>query len=257
MSTFENTADVLRLISRLQSDITVTDLIEHLGYPKSSASRTLAAMARHGLLERDPLTRAYRPGELVVAAAYHFRTRQSTQGLIEKALRELVDQTGCTGYVNVLDGGDSVVIHMSHGRSALQVYTPPGSRAPASASSIGRALLARMEDARVIALVRDSLRLAHGSAPRTQKDLLTRLADIRARGYSVSRGEFVTNVAGISAAVFDTAAQQSYGFGIALPAVDLEPKTLDGYARLVRDAAQRVGRQIGDPYWLAFGAEPR
>lgn len=255
MSTLANAMDVLKLIARLRRDITVTDVVTELGLPKSSASRTLSMMAGYGFLDRDPATRAYRPGGVIMEASYHFRASRNAASLVEEALDALVRETGFTGYVNVLDGTDTLVIQMRTGTGALQIYTPPGSRAPAYSSAMGRALLARLDDGEVTALLGLQLDKGRGDAPKTRKELLARLAVIRETGWALSRGEYVTNVAGISSAVFDAATRQTYAFGLAIPAELLTQALIDRFGAIVRDAAAGVGKSVGDPYWLGFGAK--
>jgi DNA-binding IclR family transcriptional regulator len=257
MSTLANARDVLRLMADLQRDLTVTDVATELGVPKSSVSRTLSMMADYGFLERDPVTLAYRPGGLIMEASYHYRGSHNVVSLLGEELTALVQETGYTGYVNLLDGAESLVIQMRTGRvGSLQVYTPEGTRAPAYASSMGRAILARLGDDDVSELVGNRFERAVGSAPRNRKELLARLAKVRVDGWSLSLGEIVPNVAGISAAVLDPDSGRPYGIGIALPAHQLEQTHLESLGRAVRDAAMRVGRRIGDGYWLSFVSEP-
>ncbi|MFF3490318.1 IclR family transcriptional regulator [Streptomyces sp. NPDC002795] len=256
MSTLANARDVLRLMAHLQRDVTVTDVAAELGLPKSSVSRTLSMMAEYGFLDRDPLTRAYRPGGLIMEASYHFRASRGTVSLLEEEAARLVADTGYTGYVDVLDGSESLVLHMRIGTvGALQAYTPAGTRAPAYASSMGRALLARLDDAQVMRIVDARLEQATGTAPRTRKELVATLARIRVDGWDVSQGEWVPNVGGISAAVVDNDTGQIFGIGIALPAPELRDETTERFGRAVREAAARVGKRIGDPYWLRFVAD--
>ncbi|WP_405696441.1 IclR family transcriptional regulator [Streptomyces sp. NBC_01185] len=256
MSTLANARDVLRLMARLQRDLTVTDVAGALDLPKSSVSRTLSMMADYGFLDRDPASRAYRPGVLVMEASYHFRASRSTASLLEEELARLVADIGYTGYVDVLDGPESLVLHMRLGTTgALQAYTPAGTRAPAYASSMGRALLARLDDAQVLRLVDARLEQSTGSAPRTPGELTACLARVRADGWESSRGEYVPNVAGVSAAVLDSDTGQIFGIGVALPAPELHDGNAARFGRAVRDAALRVGKRIGDPYWLRY-AEP-
>ena len=252
MSTLVNAADVLKLIAKLRSDITVTDVVTHLGLAKSSASRTLSMMAEYGFLERDSVSRAYRPGAVVMEASYHFRASHTALTLLQGVLDKLVGETGYTGYINVLDGADSVVIQMRTGAGSLQVYTPPGSRAPAYASSIGRAILSRLTDEEVTALVQDGFEVRRGNIQRTRKDLLARLKEARETGWALSRGEFVQNVAGISAALRDPTTRQIYGLGIAMPVQDLTDAMVQRFGARIVEATSDAGRQIGDPYWLAF-----
>ncbi len=251
MSTLANAMDVLKLLARLQRDVSVTDVATMLDWPKSSASRTLSRMAACGFLERNPETRAYRPGTVVMEAAYYLRASRSTLSLLEDELDHLAAETGHTSYVNLLDGAECLVVQMRTGAAGgLQVYTPVGTRGPAHASSMGRAILSRLSDEQAMEIVGSGLSADYGTAPRSRDDLLQRLATARARGWAVSQGEFVPNVAGISAAVVDADNNQIYGIGVALPAQDLTDENRARFGRRVRQAAMDVGRRIGDGYWL-------
>ncbi|WP_077037022.1 IclR family transcriptional regulator [Pelomonas sp. KK5] len=252
MSTLVNAMEVLKLIVRLRRDVTVTDLVNELGYPKSSASRTLSQMAEHEFLERDALTKAYRPGAVIMEASFHFRASTTVAALLEDALEKLVADTGCTGYLGILKESDILVVQMRPGHSALQVYTPPGSSAPAFANSMGRALLARHDDAEVRKLVGRKLAAPPARAPQTPQELLERLAQVRRLGFAESRGEVLPHVAGVAAAIVDPATGQGHGIGIAMPEQDSTDAAFARYALCVRDAAQSVGRRIGDDYWLRF-----
>lgn len=253
MSTLANAMDVLRLMAHLQRDVTVTDVVAELGWPKSSASRTLSKMAEFGFLERDPVTRAYRPGEVVMEASYYFRGSRSASSLLETELDALVAETGYPSYINVLDGSETLVVQMRAGSAgALQVYNPVGTRAPAFATSMGRAILARLSDREIAEIVDPRFEVRYGHAPRTREELMARLASGREKGWFMSKGEFVKNVAGVSASVIDPASRQIYGIGIALPAQDLTDELNQHFGQRVRAAAMNVGRRIGDSYWLDF-----
>ncbi|MFE3515200.1 IclR family transcriptional regulator [Streptomyces sp. NPDC059166] len=254
MSSLVKAKDVLRLMSRMRRDLTVMDIANGLGLPKSSVSRTLSLMAEQEFLERDPVTRAYRPGALVMEASYHFRAARSARMLLEEELGKLVDEIGYTGYVVMLDGSESLVIHMRTGRAGtLQAYTPVGTRAPAYATSMGRAQLSHLTDAEALDRVGTTFEPI-GEAPRDQAELCGQLADIRVRGWAFSHDEFVLDVAGTASAVRDPGTGQILGIGLAFPARDRNDALVARCGAAVRDAASRVGRHIGDPSWLAFEA---
>ena len=252
MSTLANAKDVLLLIARLQRSVTVTDVSVELKLPKSSASRTLSMMAEYGFLQRESSSRAYRPGPVVMEASWQFRSAHSAISLVAEMLEQLVLGSGYTGYVNVLDGADVIVIQMRSGARSLQVYTPPGSRAPAWASAAGRAILASLNDSARRALLPVSFSTPQGTEPCSADDLNERLALIEKQGWSLSRGEYISGIAGISAAVFDPSTAQRYGFGLAIPREELTEELIAQWGTAVCDAACRIGKQVGDPYWLAF-----
>ncbi|MGR7483953.1 IclR family transcriptional regulator [Klebsiella aerogenes] len=252
MSTLANARDVLLLIARLQRDVTVTDVTSELGLPKSSVSRTLSMMAEYGFLERDLVTRAYRPGKVVMEASWQFRATHSTSSLLEEALADLVRLSGYTGYINVLDNQDALVIHMRTGSRSLQVYTPPGSRAPAWSSAAGRALMAGLSNSDLLQTLPENFDGARGSAPRSLVELSGRIEQIKSSGWSLSRGEYVSDTAGVSAAVIDPVTGQGYGFGLAIPREELSEALIEKLGMAVREAASQVGKRVGDPFWLNF-----
>ena len=66
MSILTAVTDVLQLLADGEREVGMATLVQRLGWPKSTASRVLAQMAEHGLLERDPQDRQYRLGMLVM-----------------------------------------------------------------------------------------------------------------------------------------------------------------------------------------------
>jgi|SRR5690625_2983871 len=253
MSTLANAKHILELIVRLRRDVTVSDVSNMLGMPKSSASRTLSAMRKHGFLDRNTTTRAYRPGRIIMEASYHFRSTHGLLVLMEAQLERLIRETGYTAYIDILDGAYSLVIQMRVGAGALQVYTPPGTRLPAHATSVGRAILARIPDQEVLQLF-DEMMSASGKSQRIESPdkLLCKLAGIRDSGWELSSNGAIDNVAGISTAVMDPSTHQVYGLSIAFPAQHLNESLVKDFSRTITDVAQGIGQQVGDPYWLAF-----
>ncbi|MBU9589649.1 IclR family transcriptional regulator [Burkholderia multivorans] len=253
MSTFANIADVLTLIARLGRGVTMTDVVNELNLPKSSASRTLLIMAENGFLQRDSVTRAYEPGPVIMAASRYRHSNKTTLDLLEGALGEMVEQAQYTGYITVLDGVDSVVIHMRPGAARVQVYTPPGSRTPAYATSIGQALLARLPDKTIDSLLQSARAGSKDSVP-ASADLLKHLAQVRERRWALSKGEYLDNVAGIGAAVRDPGTTTLYGVGVAVPANSLQSALDNGLVSLFLSRIAAVGQAVGDDYWLSLDA---
>lgn len=252
MSTLANARDVLLLIAQRRRDMTVTELAQELDVPKSSMSRTLAMMADYGFLERDLISRAYRPGPLVMEASHHFRVSQDVVSMFEGELGRLTDEFGYTGYISMLVGSESLIVHMRTGTAGtLQAYTPVGTKAPCYASSMGRAILARLDDEEALARVGGEF-VEYGAAPHTRDALLADLAAIRSAGWALSRGEVLPDVAGFSSATHDPGTGQTFAIGIALPAAELDEDLVERCGPALRDAAQRVGRNVGDTYWLSF-----
>ena len=90
MASLENAAIILRLINKLNRKVTVTDLVDHLEMPKSSASRLLAQMKELGLLDREESTRAYGPGVMIRELSRMVRETTSLSAQMQDALKRLL-----------------------------------------------------------------------------------------------------------------------------------------------------------------------
>ena len=146
MSILETTASILKLMVSQQRAIRISDVIIHLGMPKSTASRVMSQLESYGYLEKDDVQGTFLPGPLIMSAS-HLVSRQITlSDHVDAALRSLCERTGYTGYISILDNQEILVLRVIHGRQALSVVTWPGSRSPAWGTSTGRALLARFSD---------------------------------------------------------------------------------------------------------------
>ena len=119
----------------------VVDVARRLGVDKSQASRTLRALAEHGLAERDAVTRGYRIGPRVFAYAALVSERRLLRAA-PPVLDALVQALGERAHLSVLDGS-AVLTLLSHSPPhAVQAAGWAGRTVPAYCTAAGRALLA-------------------------------------------------------------------------------------------------------------------
>jgi DNA-binding IclR family transcriptional regulator len=257
MGILENTASVFKLLTQLRNAVTVSDVVQHLGLPKSSASRLLKQMAERGLLERDAQSLAYRPSLMLLELAHTARVSTSLLELIDDALDMLCRQTGHTGYVSVLDGRDVVVLRVHSGMHALRVVTYAGHRMGAPGTSTGRALLARETDDTLKKRFAGGIAPASGTAPLSVEDLLRRLAEVRQKGWALALDESLPGIGSVGCAVGDPQSGEAMAFCLTFPASMGDPAETARLAALLHEQASRLGRASGDPFWLARARRER
>ncbi|WP_347554109.1 IclR family transcriptional regulator [Robbsia sp. KACC 23696] len=252
MSILDTASDVLRLMARRQTDLTMTDLVDQLGMPKSTASRVLKQMTETGLLARDPVSLAYRPSMLVLELGHLVRAATPLIDMCGAALETLCGRHGHTGYVSLLEGQDVVVLKVRPGSQALRAMTNPGHRSASWATSTGRALLARETDDAVRERFRAGLPALDASehrGPASVDALLAELALTRTRGYALAQNEAMSGVCSIGCSVADAASGERLAFCLSFPAGTLEPDSITALGRDVRAQAAQIGRALGDPFW--------
>ena len=74
MTVLNNASEILRCFSSDCTELTVTDVVNRLGMPKSNASRLMKAMREAGLLETIGDSKRHRPGRLFLNITAAFRS---------------------------------------------------------------------------------------------------------------------------------------------------------------------------------------
>src|ERR687898_1906437 len=163
----------------------VVDVARRLGVDKSQASRTLRTLAEHGLVERDPVTRAYRVGPRVFAYAALVAERRLLRAA-PPVLVHLVAALGERAHLSVLDGAAVLTLHSESPPHAVQAAGWAGRTVPAYCSAAGRALLIDHDAAALRALLAGVELVPRG--PNTVgnlEELSVRIQQAADRGYAV------------------------------------------------------------------------
>lgn len=221
----------------------VVDVARRLGVDKSQASRTLRALADHGLVERDPATRAYRLGPRMFAYAALVSERRLLRAG-PALLVQLVARLGERAHLSVLDG-TAVLTLLSQGPPhAVQAAGWAGRSVPAYASAAGRALLADHDAEGLRALLGAVALEPHGpSTVTTLDELAARVAADRPRGYAVADGELEPGLAAVAAPVRRFDGRIVAAVNVSGPSFRFAPH-LEAAGAEVRLAADRLSEEL-------------
>ena len=251
MSSVAKVARVLESFIAGRTELSVTDTVGLLDIPKSSASRMLKAMADAGLLEHAPGSRRYRIGPLAIGLGRAGRTQSRLMDRLHAMLAEVVRSCGHTGYVSVRDGLEIFGLRMIEGSHDLRVVREPGVRMPAVATAVGRALLARFDDAALAALLPDQLDRPSPAAPASRAEAIARIAHARAQGWAEAEDKGHRGIGTIAVAVADPVSGECASACITYPAAVVTAAERARICSLLTDGARRVGAELGDPVWIA------
>src|SRR3990172_1640967 len=83
------------------SELGVSEISRHLGLNKSTAHAILATLCDHLFIERDPVTKLYRPGPALYVLAGTLNEGSSVTALARPALQDLLDRFGETVFLAV------------------------------------------------------------------------------------------------------------------------------------------------------------
>lgn len=253
MTTLENAAAVLKLFSQQrmmhgQPGISFSDVVNQLALPKSTVSRLLQTMETQGMLERDPDSKLYKIGRLLLSVSSHYLSTPLVDS-VAASMVQLSQLTCCTGYVSVLEGQEIMVMRMFPGRHFLQVVTPAGSRSPAAETSVGRAILARASDEQAIARYATGYRVASPNAPQSPDALLSKLAQIRRQGWSLARNETLQGISSLATAVINKHRNETVGLCLSFATQADEQPFSPAVLAALMTVSRQLAEKFGDDYW--------
>ncbi|WP_192983212.1 IclR family transcriptional regulator [Pseudomonas sp. EggHat1] len=253
MSTLENAAAILSLFAQRQTNfsqpgISFSDVVAQLELPKSTASRLLKTLESQHWLKRDPHTRHYHIGSLLLKVAGFYLSTPLVESTA-MAMRRLDHLSICTGYIAVLEGCEGRVMRALPGKHFMHVVTPVGALSPAAETSVGRALLARESDEQVRSHYAEGYRVQSPGSPQTLDALLKELARIRSRGWSLARNEILPGISSLATTVCNKHRSETVGLCLSYPSLsEGQPCAPEVLAALIA-VSRTLGETLGDSYW--------
>lgn len=253
MSSLESAVAILHCFHPDTPELAVSDVARQLSMPKSTVSRLLRAMGEHGLVEQDADSRRYRVGMLPFRLGQLYQAHTKVIDLVDAEVEALVNETGFTGYIGVLNEADIVILRKRHGRYPVRMVLEPGYRMAAAATAFGKALLARLprDNARRLVAALSSNGKSGTRTPIAK--LLAEFESVRGQGWAAADEAF-PGMCAIGAAVGSADDQPAVGFSLSFPDNAVNPKLRRTIAEGVAAAARRVAAKTSDPLLLPVRA---
>jgi DNA-binding IclR family transcriptional regulator len=242
----ERAVSILNAFSMDDPELGVTELADRLGLHKSTVHRFMVNLDAAGLVERTARTGRYRLGLHVFELGALVMQQMNLWDEALPFLEGLVHDTGETGHLAVLDGGEAIYIERVEARRALRVPSAIGRGYPAHATNLGKVLLADLSRERVEAIIAERGLAAY--TPQTITDPVELEADlelIRRRGYAVDNEEYDDGLRCIGAPVRDHSGHVVAALGIGGPVTRITPERVEELGGLVMTAARGLSRRLG------------
>jgi IclR family transcriptional regulator, KDG regulon repressor len=221
----------------------VTDLANALGVSKATVFRVLATLQRYDYIRQNPATGRYGLGRRLREIGALSDTRWNLAQEVQPYMEELHEQTGEAIHLVVLDGDEAVNIATVAGPHKVELSLRSGTRLPAHAVAVGKAILAYAMPEQLYEL------LGRGVAKYTRHTLTERalerqLAHIRYVGYAVNTGELHPEGYGIAVPVVDTSGTACAAIGICGQATRLTESYIADRIPLMVSAATRLSADL-------------
>jgi IclR family transcriptional regulator, KDG regulon repressor len=249
----DRAARLLRALSAHERDashqpgVSASELSRELGVSKSTLSALLTTLERHGLVQRDHVTRRFRLGltllELAAAVSVDGDVREAARPHLARLRRH----SGETAILHLVSGDDVRIVERAEPPAQLKVVAPLGTPLPRFAGSVAKVLLAALDPGEAEAIVRGHDLPAF--TPRSVVDpdaYLEQVAQTRWRGYARENEEYLAGVSAVSAPVINHEGRTIGTISVAGVKTRLR-EPLHDLAEHVTNAAAQTSQRLGAP----------
>jgi len=237
---------ILEEVARHRDGIGLAELSKLVGLHNSTTFHLARTLASLGYLRQDKETKRYRIGRPLFALAASALDEIEMVHVATPVLEDLSRETGESGHFGVRMGDAVVVIARTSGPGAFQLTERVGVVRPVHCTALGKIVLAALRpDQLKRVLERIELKPSTENSITDAAVLLKEIEDIRRTGIAFDDGEFNTEVRCVAVPVLDFTGQVIGALGISGPIWRLSNQTLQGHAKLVRAAANRLSIELG------------
>jgi IclR family transcriptional regulator, pca regulon regulatory protein len=135
---------VIGVFNRERRQLTLSDIARAVGLPRASVRRTLHTLVHLGFAETDGRLFRLTPRVLTLASAYLLSNPVSE--ILQPVVERMSATVGEACSAAILDGHDVIMIAHASPNRAINLNAQIGFRLPAVSSSLGRVLLAALDD---------------------------------------------------------------------------------------------------------------
>lgn len=243
----ESLARGLRVITAFDRDrreLTLSDVAKLVDLPRASVRRTLHTLIQLGYVETDERLFRLTPRILSLASAYLLSN--PIVDVLQPAVERVSIQVKEACSAAVLDGSDMVMIAHASPHRVINVSAQIGLRLPAVSSSLGRVVLASMDDKELDRFLGNAqLRKLTAQTVTNKSELRKAIQAIRKDGHSLVDQEVEVGFRSISVPVkrIDGRTVAALNIGVHSERVALETMR-DVFLPKLRETAAALQRQL-------------
>lgn len=242
----ERALAMLEEVSQASDGLSNAEISRKLNIPKSSASYILRTLETQGYLARDEASGKYRVGLKILSLSRGALGGLDVRGVALPVMRRLMQETGLTCHLAVLDGADAVYVEKVESEGFIRMDTWVGRRMRVHATSVGKAIVAYISEETVKEIMSKG-----GMEKRTPKTittlprLLKELEKVRSQGYAVDDEENNLGARCVAAPIFDQRGAIEASLGLSGTTQQVSPQTMPRILEALKDAARHISMGMG------------
>jgi IclR family acetate operon transcriptional repressor len=237
---------ILEALARAEGGLTLTDVAQRVGLPPSTAHRLLATLEKMRYVFQAGDLGLWYVGLQAFTVGSTFLAARDWVAQSHPYMRRLMEQSGETANLAILDGTEAVFIDQVQCRETMRTIVRLGSRVPLHASGVGKAIFASLPDEQIDAILKVK------GVPRITDNTITSaetmwasLRVIRQRGWSFDDEEHLVGTRCVASPIYDEHAESLGAISLAGPVSRLPDARIKQLGPIVAHIAEDITRRVG------------
>lgn len=183
--------EIFEMFDEVRRPANIQDVAEHLGYPHSSTGALLRSLATLGYLEYDASTRTFFPSIRISMLGHWIENESLPVRTVQELMRDLLEATSCTVVTAIQSDIHAQYIKVLQGTATIRYHVKPGTRRLLHECTLGRTLLAQMDEASATELIERCLLQVDsdgGALKQGLKQVKREVGKIKRQGYALYSG---------------------------------------------------------------------
>jgi IclR family transcriptional regulator, KDG regulon repressor len=245
LSSVANSIRLLTSFSGEENELGITTLATRLRLAKSTVHRLASTLASAGFLEQNAETGKYRLGVALFELGALVRRRMDVANEARPKLRELLERTGETVQLGIVDHYSVLYVYEMESRHAIRMAAAVGGRAPLHCTAVGKVLLAFQPAEYVKQVIERGLSAQTPKTLTRREAVLTMLDEVRQRAHAIDDEESENGLRAIAAPVRNHTGAVIAALGLAAPVQRMSKKVMQASVPSVIDTANAVSARLG------------
>ncbi|MED1599837.1 IclR family transcriptional regulator [Alkalihalophilus marmarensis] len=230
---------------RTNPTLTLNEMVDAAGLPKTSVHRMVTSLEEAGLLQRDGAG-SYKLGLLFLEFGQLVTERMDLRKIALPYMEELRDQIGEAVNLTIKDQLEALYIEKLDTTHPVRLFTKVGRRSPLYAGACSRIILAHMAEEDVESYLQEQKLTAYGNGTITDAAKLRDiLSDSRKKGIAISRSELENGTTSVAAPIFDFKGEIAGGLSIAGPSERFSDDKIQQMIDQLKHASYEISKELG------------
>jgi IclR family acetate operon transcriptional repressor len=237
---------ILEALARAEGGLTLTDVAQRVTLPTSTTHRLLATLEKMGYVYQAGELGRWYVGLQAFAVGSSFLASRDFVAQSHPYMRRLMEQSGETANLAILDGTEAVFIDQVQCREMMRTIVKLGSRVPLHASGVGKAIFASLPDEQIDAILKvKGLPRITANTITSPETMWASIRVIRQRGWSFDDEEHAQSTRCVASPIYDEHAETLGAISVAGPSSRLPDERIRQLGHVVAHTAEELTKHLG------------